>query len=93
VSGHLYARAGNVVLIIETNAPGSNVMLYTFAADGHIWDNWFPDMNIAKENAAANVSGFSDADWEPVPTGVSDLMDFGKSLRQKADWDNTGPRR
>ena len=82
MSGHLYAWAGNVVLIIETSAPEPGVMLYTFMPDGFVGDNWLPDIGIAMEQAARNVSGFPGRirAWKPVPKDTPDLMEFGKAL-------------
>jgi hypothetical protein len=84
---HLYAQAGDVVLIIETDPDSTGVFLYTFLPSGFVGENWMPDINTAKAQATHNTSGFPDgiSPWKPVPAEESDLIDFGKRLRENLD--------
>ncbi len=87
MSGRVYAQAGNVVLIIEGDSDSSGVFLYTVFLDGFTGDNWLPDLETAKEQAAHNVSGFPGGigPWKTVPPEATNLIDFGKSLLRNSN--------
>jgi hypothetical protein len=78
VAEHFYARAGNIALIIET----TGVFLLTFFPNGFVGENWFPDIDSAKAQAARNTSGFPGGigPWMLIPPEVADLWEFGKGL-------------
>jgi hypothetical protein len=64
--------------IIET----TGVFLLTFFPNGFVGENWFPDIDSAKAQAARNTSGFPGGigPWMLIPPEVADLWEFGKGL-------------
>jgi hypothetical protein len=85
MSERIFAQAGDVVLIIEPDGDAA-VFLYTFLPDGFIADNWKPDIDAAKRQAALAVSGFPGGigAWQKIPDAVTDVMEFGCKLREQS---------
>jgi len=71
----LFARAGEVFLIIEQTPEG--FFLYTFPKDGFAGDTWHQTLDDAKHQASYEFGGGLEP-WVAIPADISDLRAFAR---------------